>query len=154
MLYTSSTRRFIQSCLNTDRGPRCYNGLRRVTSTAVLLVDLRSEISNPPSPTWLWLKLSVQNFSIMIWNRPSQTMGDQGRVRYSWVQPGTARYSAEKTHHVRYFRKRDRCGRRWMGCRAPNAARTQLKESPMPILLLHCIPFSCQKYSSSISQSW
>ena len=30
---------------------------------------------------------------------------DHGRPRQSQVQPGTARYSAEKTHHVLYFRK-------------------------------------------------
>ena len=32
-------------------------------------------------------------------------MADKGRARYSRVQPGTFRYSAEKTHHVLYFRK-------------------------------------------------
>ena len=28
-----------------------------------------------------------------------------GRPRQSQVQPGTARYSAEKTHHVLYYQK-------------------------------------------------
>ena len=32
-------------------------------------------------------------------------MADLGKARYSQVQPDTARYSAEKTHHVLYFRK-------------------------------------------------
>ena len=32
-------------------------------------------------------------------------MADLGKARYSQVQPDTARYSAEKTHLVLYFRK-------------------------------------------------
>ena len=37
-------------------------------------------------------------------------MADQGKARYSPIQPVTARYSARKTYHVLYFQKIRRFG--------------------------------------------
>ena len=51
----------------------------------MLLADLRSEISIPIHP--IHLCLSVQNHSMVIWNRPRWTKSDHGRPRQSQVQP-------------------------------------------------------------------
>ena len=71
-----------------------------VIITAVLLTDKHSEIHSQYHPSQFNIGLSVKQHSIVIWNRPRQSMVYQGR--YSQVQPGTARYIQVQLGTSRY----------------------------------------------------
>ena len=61
-------------------------------------------------------------------SKPKQSQVQPCAAGYSQVQPGAARYSAEKTHHVLYFRKAGASRISTYSCTDPNC-----RDSPLEL---------------------